>query len=452
MRPCVIVKRLLWMLPTLGVITLLSYGMMRAAPGDPVRAAMLAGSQGDGPGEGERKEGESVAAREFRRRYHLDQPWIIGYWRWLVGHPEAGRGGWLHGEWPGFGADLSVARLSGHNPDDAALTRLIRLDVPAPLVSSPALANPMPPGSIPLSSVPEDEGHGTETPEADEDSFISRVIGHVGWFVSSCHRVIAGQPGRNRGGIIHGDFGTSIVTHRGMPVWDVLKGPMWVTVRLQLWAMAVIYMVALPFGLYSAVFRGSWTDRSVSFLFFVLYSLPSFWVGLLLIMLAAHYVPWWPISGMAGRMPPDASYWAILWDSAKHYVLPVFCLSFGAFASLSRFARASVLEVIRQDFVRTARAKGLSEWTVMTKHVLRNSLITMVTLFAGLLPGLLGGSIIIEYLFTINGMGSMMQQALASRDYPILMTDFGLGAALVLVGIFLSDILYTVVDPRIELN
>ncbi|MDR0362026.1 MAG: ABC transporter permease [Planctomycetota bacterium] len=336
-----VIRRLLWMMPTMIAITVASYGMMRLAPGDPVKATFLSSGSGQ-DGVGVQREGESNAARAFRRRFYLDKPWYVGYWRWLVGDSE-----------------------------------------------------------------------------------------------------------RGRGGVIHGDFGDSIVISLGTPVWDVIKEKVPATIKLNLWSFAVIYLVAIPFGLYSAVFRGSSADKSVTTGFFVLYSLPSFWVGILLILLVTRYFPSWPISELTQYPRADESYWSALWRSARHYVLPVICLSYGGFASLSRFTRASVLENIGQDYVRTARAKGMGEWAIMVRHVLRNSLIPLITLSAGLLPGMLGGSMIIEYLFNIPGMGTLMLQALSNRDYPVLMTVMGLGTLLVLAGILLSDLLYAVVDPRI---
>lgn len=331
------------MIPTLLVITIASYGMMRLAPGDPVKANFMAGDAGGGEsGVGIRKEGESAAAREFRRRFHLDKPWYVGYWRWLTGDPD-----------------------------------------------------------------------------------------------------------RNRGGVIHGDFGDSIVISLGTPVWNVVAEKLPATIKLNLWSFLVIYIVAISFGLYSAVFKDSVSDRIISTFFFILYSLPAFWIGLLMIIVVSRYLPWWPISGLSQAARPDEPYWHSLGRTALHYVMPVACLSYGGFASLSRFTRSAVLETIRQDFVRAARAKGLSSWSVMFRHVFRNSLIPLITLAAGLLPGMLGGSMIIEYLFNIPGMGTLMLQALSSRDYPVLMTVMGLSTFLVLAGILLSDILYAVTDPRI---
>ncbi|MCC8191132.1 MAG: ABC transporter permease [Planctomycetes bacterium] len=343
-----IIRRLLWMIPTLFVITVVSYGMMRLAPGDPVRANFLANDSGGEGGAGVRREGESTAAREFRRRFYLDQPWYVGYWRWLAG-----------------------------------------------------------------------------------DSL------------------------RGRGGVIRGDFGDSIVLSLGTPVWEVIAEKLPATIKLNLWSFAIVYLVSVSFGLYSAIFKESLADRFFSTFFFILYSLPAFWIGLLMIIVASRYLSsWptpegWPISGLSQAPRAAETYWAALGRTALHYVMPVACLSYGGFASLSRFTRASVLETIRQDYVRAARAKGLSEWAVVFRHVFRNSLIPLITLAAGLLPGMLGGSMIIEYLFNIPGMGTLMLQALSSRDYPVLMTVMGLSTVLVLLGILLSDILYAVADPRI---
>ncbi len=335
-----LIRRFLWMIPTLFIITLASYGMMRLAPGDPVKATLIGGDAGGGEaGVGTRREGESTAARELRRRFHLDKPWYVGYWRWLAGDAE-----------------------------------------------------------------------------------------------------------RGRGGVIHGDFGDSITLS---PVRDIIAEKLPATIKLNLWSFAVIYVVSISFGLYSAVFKGSWTDRFFSTLFLILYSLPAFWIGMLMILLVSKYLPWWPIAGLSQAARPEESYWHSLARTAVHYVMPVACLSYGGFASLSRFTRAAVLENIRQDYVRAARAKGLSEWTVLVRHVLRNSLVSLITLASGLLPGLLGGSMIIEYLFNIPGMGTLMVQALPSRDYPVLMTVMGMSAFLVLLGILISDILYAIADPRI---
>ena len=164
---------------------------------------------------------------------------------------------------------------------------------------------------------------------------------------------------------------------------------------------------------------------------------------------------WLPIFPLKGVWPGNITgldSGTIIRDAITHYILPVICLSYAGFAGLSRYARAGMLEVINQDFIRTARAKGLPETTVIYKHALRNAMIILVTLFAGLLPGLVAGSIIVEHVFSIPGMGDLSMLALSSRDYPLLMALFGFAGALTLAGILVSDLLYVAVDPRITFD
>ena len=141
-----------------------------------------------------------------------------------------------------------------------------------------------------------------------------------------------------------------------------------------------------------------------------------------------------------------------LLDRAWHMVLPLVCLTYGGLASLSRYTRAGMVEVIRQDYIRTARAKGLPEWKVIAKHAFRNGLIPLITLFAGLLPALISGAVIVETIFGIHGLGLLGYQAVLDRDYPVIMAISFLTAFLVLLGMILSDVLYMIFDPRITLE
>ncbi|MBN1256733.1 MAG: ABC transporter permease [Planctomycetes bacterium] len=248
----------------------------------------------------------------------------------------------------------------------------------------------------------------------------------------------------------HGDFGVSVTVNLGTPVWELIVERVPTTFKLNLWATALVFLIAVPIGVFSAVKRGSLLDRATTLLLFIFYSLPSFWVGLMLLIAASKWMPGWPTSGLSPRTTEYMPYWAILGETTKHYVLPVFCLSYAGLAGLSRYARVGLLEVIRQDYIRTARAKGCGEWRVIFVHALRNGLIPIIVIMAGLIPGLIGGSIIIEYLFEIQGMGDLSLTALSSRDYPVLMTLFGISALLTLVGLLASDIALTLVDPRIS--
>ena len=185
---------------------------------------------------------------------------------------------------------------------------------------------------------------------------------------------------------------------------------------------------------------------------FFLYSLPVFWVALLLqtILCKGGIYPLFPLKGITIGNIEGLSTWQIFFQVSTHYVLPIVCLSYSGFAGLSRYARASMLEVVRKDYVRTARAKGLPEYIVIFKHALRNAIITLITLFAGLIPGLIAGSIIIEYVFSIPGMGDLSMLALSSRDIPLLMSLFCFSGALTLLGILVADIMYVLADPRIN--
>ena len=249
------------------------------------------------------------------------------------------------------------------------------------------------------------------------------------------------------------DWGDSMVLDRGTPVMKVIAERMPATLKLNILAIILVYALAIPIGIYVALRNKKADERFITVVLFVLYSLPSFWVGLLLLMFFCgdFFLNIFPVAGIGPDMlrTRGMSYWQVLVETARYYVLPVICLTYGGLAGLSRFARVGILEVLRQDYVRTARAKGLPERKVILKHVFRNSLMPLITIFAGLLPGLVAGSVIIEYIFSIPGMGSLFLQALNSRDYPVIMALFTIGATLTLVGIMISDLLYAAVDPRI---
>ncbi len=251
--------------------------------------------------------------------------------------------------------------------------------------------------------------------------------------------------------VLHGDLGESVSVDKGRPVTDLIMERLPVTLRLNIMAVLITYLLAIPLGIYSSVFPDTKSDRLISIFLFFLYSLPVFWEALML-QAGVCVGGLWPIFPLKGITPVDVTGLTtsqILFDAVMRYVLPVACLSYAGFAGLSRYARSGMIEVINQDYIRTARAKGVPELLVIFKHALRNAMIILVTLFAGLLPGLVAGSIIVEHVFSIPGMGDLSMLALSSRDYPLLMALFGFGGALTLGGIMLSDLLYVAVDPRI---
>ena len=237
-----------------------------------------------------------------------------------------------------------------------------------------------------------------------------------------------------------------------LPVMDKIAKALPVTLGLNVLTILIIYMISIPLGVMAAVRRGSTFDNVSSLLLFVLYSLPNFWLATLLIMFLSseQNLNVLPSVGLHSDGAENLSYLAWLWDWFKHLVLPVIVMTYAGFASLSRYARTSMLETIQEDFIRTARAKGLSESVVVWKHAFRNSLITIVTLLGNLLPRLIGGSVIVEYIFSINGMGKLGFDAILARDYPVIMAITTFSAFLTLLGILVSDLLYSVVDPRVS--
>jgi peptide/nickel transport system permease protein len=245
------------------------------------------------------------------------------------------------------------------------------------------------------------------------------------------------------------DFGTSYKDHR--PVIEKIAERLPITIELNLISIFLVYLIAIPIGVYSAVEQGTIRDKVMTVILFILYSLPNFWVAVLLIMFlgGGDFLDWFPIYGISSPGMEGAAFTARLWNHLWHLVLPVFCLSYGGLAGLSRFMRAGMLEVIRQDYIRTARAKGLPEKLVIFKHAMRNSIIPIITLLGYLLPGMLGGSIIIESIFSIPGMGQLSFEAVLSRDYPVVMAIATISAMLTLLGILISDLLYVWADPRI---
>jgi len=245
------------------------------------------------------------------------------------------------------------------------------------------------------------------------------------------------------------DFGDSYKDSR--KVMDKIGERLPVTIELNLISIALIYLIAVPLGVHSAVRQGSFSDRAATGTLFALYSLPNFWVAVLLIMFlgGGDWLNLFPVFGLQSPGMEGAPFWPRLADHLWHLALPVFILTYGGLAALSRYQRAGTLEVLRADFVRTARAKGVPERDVIGRHVFRNSIIPVVTLLGYVLPDLFGGSVIVESIFSIPGLGNLGFEAVLGRDYPVIMAIATISALLTLLGLLLSDLLYVLVDPRI---
>ncbi len=245
------------------------------------------------------------------------------------------------------------------------------------------------------------------------------------------------------------DFGRSFSPDR-RPVWDKIKERIGITLGLNLMSLIIILGVSIPIGVIAAYRAHSWFDKATTLFVFFGFAMPTFWLALLLIMFFGVYLDWLPISGLTSLNFRQFSFWQKLQDLGAHVTLPVLVAAFGGLAGMSRYMRGNMLEVIRQDYITTARAKGLPERVVIFKHALRNALLPVITILGLSVPGLIGGSVIFESIFAIPGMGQLFYGAVMARDYPLVMGELVIGAVLTLLGNMLADVGYALVDPRIR--
>jgi len=251
--------------------------------------------------------------------------------------------------------------------------------------------------------------------------------------------------------LARGDLGTSFSSdHR--PVADKILERLPITIAINLLSLIIIIVVAVPIGVLSAVHQDSLFDKVMSVIVFIGFAVPTFWLALLLMIFFGIHLGWLPISGLRSLNYEYLSTWGQLVDLAGHLVLPVFISAFGGLAGLSRYMRANMLEVIRQDYILTARAKGLSERQVIYKHALRNALLPAITILGLSIPGLIGGSVIFETIFAIPGMGQLFYMSVMARDYPTVMGILLIGAVLTLAGNLIADVSYAAADPRIRIS
>lgn len=249
----------------------------------------------------------------------------------------------------------------------------------------------------------------------------------------------------------HLDFGTSFSPDR-RPVIKKIAERIPITLTINLLSMLLILVVAIPLGVISAVRHNSLFDRLGTVFVFIGYATPGFWLALLLMMLFGIKLGWLPLSGLKSLDYACLSLPSKILDYSKHLLLPVFVSAFGGLAGLSRYVRASMLEVIRQDYILTARAKGLPERVVIYNHALKNALLPVITILGLSVPGLIGGSVIFESIFAIPGMGQLFYASVMARDYPVIMGCLVIGAVLTLLGNFIADIGYALADPRIRVG
>jgi peptide/nickel transport system permease protein len=250
------------------------------------------------------------------------------------------------------------------------------------------------------------------------------------------------------GRLVQLDFGDSMASDR-RPVIDKISERIWPTMSLALLSIVISLALSVPIGIYAAARQNRLFDTISGTILYALYSVPSYVMAVPLILYVGVKWDLLPFQGMHSDGYEALPWGEQLADTARHYVLITFCFSFGAWAYYSRFVRQNMLEVLRQDYVRTARAKGLSESRVILKHGFRNSLIPVVTLLGLILPEIIGGSVILEVMFNWPGMGRLFFESMLARDYPTIMALSFITACLVLLGTLLADLSYALVDPRV---
>ena len=266
------------------------------------------------------------------------------------------------------------------------------------------------------------------------------------------HRWLFGDGGTYSNGLVRGDFGTSYQTKDAVSktIFDRIGWSLFFTIA----SVLIAYLVSIPIGVKAAQNKGGRFDRISSVVLFSLYSLPNFFVAILLLMLFANtdVLDVFPASGVkpSEGFPEDANIFQKIGLTIPHLIIPLVCYSYSSFAFLSRIMRGSMIENIQMDYIRTAYAKGLPDNVVVWKHALKNSLLPIITIFAAVFPAAVGGSVILESIFTIPGMGLEAYIAISNQNYPMIIAVLTLTSILTLVGYLVSDVMYAIVDPRIS--
>lgn len=249
--------------------------------------------------------------------------------------------------------------------------------------------------------------------------------------------------------LLHFDFGNSMSAD-GRPVLDKIAERLPLTVSMNIISLLLTLLIAIPVGIFSACKQNSIFDKLVTVLVFLGFAMPSFWLALLLMLWFGVDLGWFPISGIISMDFDSLSAWGKFKDLTLHLALPICVYTIGSLAGMSRYMRSCMLEVLRQDYILTAEAKGLKKSAVILKHALPNACLPLITLLGLSVPGLIGGSVIIESIFALPGLGQLFYAAVLARDYTMIMGNLVLGAVLTLAGNLLADLCYGLADPRIR--
>jgi ABC-type dipeptide/oligopeptide/nickel transport system permease component len=385
-----VIRRLLLMIPTLIGITALVFFVMNLTPGG-VAGAMISASGAMRPAEREAREAY------LNKRFGLDRPAPVQYGRWLN--------------------RVSPIGFQTYQEDDPEVIAAAKEIEPQVSALPPGAKKPRPrvsPGDIRFDRWPE-----RKSP----------------------------------------DLGTSFLKNR--PVLELVKERLPITLLLNLMTIPIAYAIAVTTGIYAARHRGKTVDVLSGTTFLALWSIPTMWTGVMAIgfLASKDYLGWFPTGGLSD-LQADAWRFFPAWadgtfqrgwllDRLWHLALPIACLVYTEFAFLSKLMRSSTLENLSADFARTARAKGLSENVVLFRHVLSNSILPLITVAATTIPALLGGSVVIESIFSINGMGRLMIEAIQTRDQEIVLSVTLVVGAVTVISLLIADLCYALADPRI---
>jgi len=257
------------------------------------------------------------------------------------------------------------------------------------------------------------------------------------------------------------DFGTSFASHQRPVFWQttdkdgnvtlgMIQEALPITLLINVLSLLLIIGIALPLGVISALKQNQWPDRAITMFVFLGFAIPGFWLALMLMYWTGVQHSWLPISGLESMGHENLTWPAQIWDTLQHLVLPVFISAITGLAGISLFVRNGMLDVLHQDYITTARAKGLNENKIIYGHALRNALLPLITIFGLSIPGLIGGSVIAESIFAIPGMGKLFYDAVLMRDFPVIMGILTIGAILTMLGNLLADISYAWADPRVR--
>lgn len=469
-------RRILWMFPTFFLISMVVFTLVSLAPGNPGQAG---GTENAGTGAAV----QSEAVIFFKRQFDLDKPVLLNT-RWSLTQDDL-RARLVSAQGLDPDASPAVRLRAKEDLEDLGnylvrhLIGLLETD-PDPEVRRLAAAYLVNAAALPLVSERIGDAEAARAENRFREGYNSALRGRScaadaapacqeavtaawrAWWAEEHARYeyTAGEKvqatfldtrfARYWWKLLHLDLG---VSPNRVPVLDTLLQKLKYSMSISLGSVLLAYLLAVPLGVWSAVRSGSRGDAALTVGLFVLYSLPTFFTGTVLLKLLSvgQPVAWFPVGGFESD-PVSPTTLGRLGDILWHIALPVATSTSVALAALSRYARAGVIDVIRADYIRTARAKGLEEPVVIVKHAVRNGMIPILTLLGGILPVLVSGSVVIEVVFTIPGMGSFLVDSITNRDYNAVMAVLLASAVLTLVGILVSDLSYALVDPRINLD